>query len=71
MIPATPITLEGWKCWQKTPDVEFQYYASMALQQKEEMFFTINWQEDIKPLSNFIGYKGVICNITRIDTFEG
>jgi len=51
--------------------VEFQYYASMALQQKEEMFFTINWQEDIKPLSNFIGYKGVIYNITWIDTFEG
>jgi len=48
-----------------------EYYASMALQQKEEMFFTINWRNDINPKEHYILYKDMLYDITRIDTFEG
>ena len=47
------------------------FYASQALQQKEDMFFTVNWRNDISAADCFIGYKGIIYDITRIDTFEG
>ncbi len=48
-----------------------EYYASQALQQKEEMFFTVNWRNDITAADYFVEYKGVFYDITRIDTFEG
>ena len=48
-----------------------EYYASAALQQKEEMFFTVNWREDVNAADCFIEYKGIFYNITRVDTFEG
>ncbi len=47
------------------------FYAAAALQQKEEMFFTVNWRNDITAADCFVEYKGVMYDITRIDTFEG
>jgi len=49
-----------------------EFYASAALQQKEEMFFTVNWRDDINPpTSFFVRYKEKFYSITRVDTFEG
>jgi len=49
-----------------------EYWASQALQQKEEMFFTVNWRDDISPpTSFFVRYKDKFYSITRVDTFEG
>ncbi|MCL2203554.1 MAG: phage head closure protein [Defluviitaleaceae bacterium] len=49
-----------------------EFYASQALQQKEEMFFTINWRDDIDPpTAFFVCYKEKFYSITRVDTFEG
>lgn len=47
-----------------------EFYAAKAVQQSEEMFFTINWRGDITA-EHFISYKGVFYDITRVDTFEG
>jgi len=47
-----------------------EFYAARAVQQSEEMLFVVNWRRDITP-DFFIGYRGVIYNITRVDTFEG
>jgi SPP1 family predicted phage head-tail adaptor len=48
-----------------------EFFASMTVNMKEEVLFSINWREDLNPLTNFISYKGIFYNITRIDTFEG
>ena len=48
-----------------------EYYASMALQQKEEMIYTINWRSDVTAGECFIEYKGVFYDVKRVDTFEG
>ena len=48
-----------------------EFYSAKAVQQTEEMLFTINWRNDINAADTFIEYKGVMYDITRIDTFEG
>jgi len=48
-----------------------EVYAAKTVQQKEEMLFTINWRNDINAADCAIEYRGVIYDITRIDTFEG
>jgi len=48
-----------------------EFYSTKAVQQKEEMLFTINWRNDINAADTFIEYRGVLYDITRIDTFEG
>jgi hypothetical protein len=35
------------------------------------MLFTINWRNDINAADTFIEYRGVLYDITIIDTFEG
>jgi len=47
-----------------------EFYAARAVQNSEEMLFVVNWREDLTE-DCFIGYRGVIYNITRVDTFEG
>lgn len=47
-----------------------EYYAAAAVQNKEEMLFTVNWRPDISP-KMYIEYKGKWYNIERVDTFEG
>ena len=46
-------------------------FLSMNLKMTVEVLFTISWRDDIKPVTNFLSYKGVFYNITCIDTFEG
>jgi len=48
-----------------------EFYAARAVQQSEEMLFTINWRDDVSAADCFVEYKGVFYNITRVDTFEG
>jgi len=47
-----------------------EFYAAKAVQNSEEMLFVVNWREDVAA-DCFIGYKGVMYNVTRVDTFEG
>ncbi len=47
-----------------------EYFAAMAVQNSEEMLFTVNWRPDINP-QMYIEYKGVWYDIKRVDTFEG
>ncbi len=47
-----------------------EYFAAAAVQNKEEMLFTINWRPDVSP-KMFVVYKGVWYDIQRVDTFEG
>jgi SPP1 family predicted phage head-tail adaptor len=47
-----------------------EYFAAAAVQNKEEMLFTVNWRADISP-KMYIEYKGVWYDIQRVDTFEG
>jgi len=48
-----------------------EFFAAKAVQQTEEMLFTINWRNDINAADTFIEYKGILYDITRVDTFEG
>ena len=48
-----------------------EFFAARAVQQIEEMLFTVNWRNDISAADCFIEYKGVFYNVTRVDTFEG
>jgi len=49
-----------------------EFYAAKAVQQAEEMFFTINWRNDISPVTMcFVRYSDKLYSITRVDTFEG
>jgi SPP1 family predicted phage head-tail adaptor len=48
-----------------------EFYVAKAVQQTEEMFFTINWRNDVNPADCSIEYKGIFYGITRVDTFEG
>ena len=47
-----------------------EYFAAAAVQNTEEMLFTVNWRPDITP-QMYIEYKGVWYDIKRVDTFEG
>ena len=47
-----------------------EYFAAAAVQNTEEMLFTVNWRPDITP-QMYIEYKGVWYDIQRVDTFEG
>ena len=47
-----------------------EYFAAAAVQNKEEVLFTVNWRADINP-KMYIEYKGVWYDIKRVDTFEG
>jgi len=48
-----------------------EFYSAKAVQQKEEMLFTINWRNDINAADTVIEYRGILYDITRVDTFEG
>lgn len=47
-----------------------EFYAAAAVQATEEVLFTIGYRADITT-ANFIRFRGVDYDITRIDTFEG
>ena len=47
-----------------------EFYAAKAVQQTEEVIFTVNYRPDISQKCA-VSYKGVFYDITRVDTFEG
>ena len=47
-----------------------EVFAVATNNYKEDVLFTINYRTDITT-ANLIRYKGVLYDITRIDTFEG
>lgn len=47
-----------------------EYYAANAEQVQEEALFQINWRAGLST-AHVIRFKGVLWDITRVDTFEG
>ena len=47
-----------------------EVFAAATINYKEEALFTINYRADITT-AHVVQYKGVLYDITRIDTFEG
>ena len=62
-----PIAPPLWAYFQQLSGKEV--YAAMSVQAIEEVQFVINWRGDITT-AHVIRYKGVLYNITRVDTFE-
>ena len=64
----TPISPPIWAYFRQLSGKEV--YAAMSVQATEEVQFVINWRDDITT-RHIIRYKGVLYDITRVDTFEG
>lgn len=47
-----------------------EVFAAATTNYKEEVLFTINYRKDITT-AHVVRYKGVLYDITRVDTFEG
>ncbi len=47
-----------------------EIFAANAVNVQEEVLFTINWREDVTP-AHVVRYKGMLWDVTRVDTFEG
>lgn len=47
-----------------------EYHAANAEQVQEEALFQINWRAGLST-AHVIRFKGVLWDITRVDTFEG
>ena len=47
-----------------------EVFAAATTNYKEEVLFTINYRKDITA-AHVVRYKGVLHDITRVDTFEG
>ena len=47
-----------------------EYHAANAEQVQEEALFQINWRAELST-THVIRFKGVLWDITRVDTFEG
>lgn len=47
-----------------------EVFAAATINYKEEVLFTINHRTDITT-AHVVRYKGVLYDITRVDTFEG
>lgn len=63
-----PIAPPLWAYFRQLSGKEV--YAAMSVQATEEVQFVINWHDDITT-AHAIRYKGVLYDITRVDTFEG
>jgi len=64
----TPIAPPVWAYFRQLSGKEV--YAAMAVQATEEVQFVINWRDDITT-GHVVRFRGVLYDITRIDTFEG
>ncbi len=64
----TPISPPVWAYFRQLSGKEV--YAAMCVQATEEVQLVINWRGDITT-AHVIRYKGVLYDITRVDTFEG
>ncbi len=47
-----------------------EIFAANAVNAQEEVLFTINWRDDVTP-AHVVRYKGMLWDVTRVDTFEG
>ena len=47
-----------------------EVFAAATTNYKEEVLFTINYRTDLTT-AHVVRYKGILYDITRIDTFEG
>ncbi len=47
-----------------------EIFAANAVNVQEEVLFTINWRDDVTP-AHVVRYKGMLWDVTRVDTFEG
>jgi len=63
-----PIAQPLWAYFRQLSGKEV--YAAMSVQATEEVQFVIKWRDDITT-AHVIRYKGVLYDITRVDTFEG
>jgi head-tail adaptor len=64
--------IHGGKLWAYFRQLSgSEVFLSMNLKMTEEVLFSINWRNDIQPVTHFLSYKDIFYNITRIDTFEG
>lgn len=64
----TPIAPPLWAYFRQLSGREV--YAAMSVKATEEVQFVINWRNDVTT-AHIIRYKGVLYDITRVDTFEG
>ena len=56
--------------WAYFRQLSMKELYSVTTQLDEEVLFTINYRADITT-AHVVRYKGVLYDITRIDTFEG
>jgi SPP1 family predicted phage head-tail adaptor len=64
----TPIAPPLWAYFRHLSGKEV--FAARAVQAVEEVLFAVNWRNDITT-AHVIRFKGVLYDITRVDTFEG
>jgi len=64
----TPIAPPLWAYFRHLSGKEV--FVARAVQAVEEVLFTVNWRDDITT-AHVIRFKGVLYDITRVDTFEG
>lgn len=63
-----PVGAPVWAYFRQLSGKEV--FAAATINYKEEMLFTINYRKDITT-AHVVRYKGVLHDITRVDTFEG
>lgn len=63
-----PVGVPVWAYFRQLSGKEV--FAAATTNYKEEVLFTVNYRTDITP-AHVVRYRGVLYDITRIDTFEG
>lgn len=63
-----PVGAPVWAYFRQLSGKEV--FAAATTNYKEEVLFTINYRKDITT-AHVVRYKGVLYDITRVDTFEG
>jgi SPP1 family predicted phage head-tail adaptor len=64
----TPISPLIWAYFRHLSGKEI--YANATTIATEQVLFTINYRQDVTT-AHVVRYKGILYDITRIDTFEG
>lgn len=63
-----PIDAPLWAYFRQLSGKEV--FAASSINYKEEVLFTVNYRTDITT-AHVVRYKGILYDITRVDTFEG
>lgn len=64
----TPIAPPLWAYFRQLSGKEI--YANATTVAVEQVLFTINWRDDVDSAC-VIRFRGVLYDVTRVDTFEG